>query len=120
MVVFGVEIEVICVAQQADAEESVGVDVERLGERWLHGLDVVDVLHFNLETSHLNLLHRFPHVVQYDAGEESRVCSYHRLYGLAEPIDVEALVERIEERKIVANLATVVDALYIDAVLRLA
>ena len=120
MMVFGEEIDVACVAQQTDAKEAVGIYVERLDERRLHGLDVVDVLHFNLETFFYDLLYGFPLVVKCDTGEEGWTRSYRRLYSFTEPIGIEALVEGIEKRHIVANFAAVVDALYIDAVLRLA
>ena len=117
MMVFGVEIEVVCVAQQADAEESVGVDVEGLDERGLHGLDVVDVLHGDGECLVHDGLHRFALVVERDAGKEHRMRLYRRLNCPAEPVRVDTRVERVEIRQIVANLAVVADALGVDAIL---
>ena len=80
MVVFGVEIEVACVAQQSDAEEAVGVNVEGLDERGLHGLDVVDVLYGDGECLVCDCLHGLALVVEGDAGEERGVRLYRRLY----------------------------------------
>ena len=82
-------------AQQADAEQSVAIDVEWLDQRRYHRLNILDVFHMKRPRRDgigVNGLEGFSLIIEHDACEE-RGMRLHRCFdSIAQPIDVEAIV----------------------------
>ena len=112
-------IEVFFVAQQADAEQTVTYNVERLNHRFLDILDVIDMLYLQRECFRIvDSLHRVTLVRQFYACKQRRVGSNCHLDSLTESFFVQTAVEDIETRYIVAGLPWVVYTFHVESILR--
>ena len=111
-------IEMLFVAQQTDAEQTVAYDVERLDHRLLGSLDVIDMFYLQREGLRVvDGLHRVALLRQFDAREQGGVGCHHGLDSLAEPLFVETAVEDIETRYVIARLSPVVNTFHVEAIL---
>ena len=96
MVIVYKQIVLLSIAQQADAEESVVVDIEGRNERWLHSLDGGDRLDGDGKTTvRTNGLKGLAIVVKTDAGEQRGMGGDSRLNGTAQTVAVKATVQYI-------------------------
>ena len=76
-------IKVFFVAQQANAEQPVAYDVERLNHRFLGSLNVIDMLYLQREClSVVDCLHGVTLIRQFDARKQRWVGSHYGLNSL--------------------------------------
>ena len=115
------EVEVVVVSQEVDAEQPVVVDVERPYQFGSLLLDICGVFYFQFEmfVVHVDGLHGFTVVGEFDACEQGGVGLHGVDDGCAQPLFVERLVERIYIRKVIAYFTNTAGAFHVDAVLNL-
>ena len=123
VVIVDEQVKVGVVAQDADAEQAVAAEVEGCHQRGFFCGDVIDVLNGGCPRFQIlcvDALYGFSVVVERYPGEKGGVGLYRCLDSFKKPFLVEALVERVQIWKVIADLSAVLGAFHINTVLRLA
>ena len=113
------QIETDVVTEQADAEQAVATDIERLHQALFLPFKVIRFFHRQAPrlVRHVDGLRRLPAFVQHYARKQGRVTLDGRLDGATQALTVQTSVQLINIRQIIAYLACMTGTLHIDAIL---
>ena len=113
-------IDMLGVAHHLCVKQPSAIEMERLDEFLLLGLNIGDLFDGKSEFLIFQIygLDGFAFLVEFDAGEESGVGLYGGLNGATETVGIDAAVEDIKKGKVIEYLIFMLYAFGIDAQLR--